>query len=647
MGRRRPHRRRPGRDGGPRAARRLPPARLPPRRRRAATSSSTPPGPSCSPRASRWSPTPTTSATSRCSAPRSRTPLFGVEVPVARPRARRPREGHRHRHDLHVRRHHRRHLVARARPADPGRRSGATAASPPTTPDWITHRRRPRRATRELAGRTVKQAQARDRRAARRVGRAARRAPADHPPGEVLRAGRSRPLEIVTTRQWYIRNGGRDEALRERAPRARAASCAGTPTYMRHRYENWVGGLNGDWLISRQRFFGVPIPLWYPLDADGELDHDHPIVPDEAALPDRPVHRRARRATPTTQRGQPGGFVGDPDVMDTWATSSLTPADRRRLGRRPRPVRAGSSRWTCARRPTTSSAPGCSPPSCAPHYEHGIAAVDATPRSAGWILDPDRKKMSKSKGNVVTPMALLEQYGTDAVRYWAASGRPGVDTAFDEGQMKIGRKLATKLLNVTKFVLGIRRARRRTPAITEPLDRAMLARLADVVDEATTGVRGARLRPGPRAHRGVLLVVLRRLRRAGQGPGLRRTRRRRPPARPAPRSASPSTRCSGCSPRSCRSSPRRCGAGGRRARSTSRAWPTADERGAERAGRPGGARRRRRGAGPRPPGQDRGQAVPAVRRSTGCRWPAPPTSCPPSASARTTCGRPAGSPPST
>ena len=93
---------------------------------------------------------------------------------------------------------------------------------------------------------------------------------------------------------------------------------------MRSRYESWVEGLNSDWLISRQRYFGVPFPVWYPLDADGEVDYEHPIVPRRSALPDRPHERRPRRLR-EDQRGKPGGFVADPDVMDTWATSSLTP----------------------------------------------------------------------------------------------------------------------------------------------------------------------------------------------------------------------------------------------------------------------------------------------------------------------------------
>jgi valyl-tRNA synthetase len=290
-----------------------------------------------------------------------------------------------------------------------------------------------------------------------------------------------RPLEIVTSRQWYIRNGGRDEVLRA-ALLKRGDELAWHPDFMQHRYTNWVGGLNGDWLISRQRYFGVPIPLWYPLTAAGEPDFNNPIVPSESQLPIDPSSDVPAGFT-EAQRGVAGGFMGEPDVMDTWATSSLTPQiagrwiDDQKLFNNifPMDVRPQAHdiirTWLFA---TTVRS----------HFEHNIAPWKNSALS-GWILDPDRKKMSKSKGNVVTPIDLFEQYGSDAVRYWAASARPGVDTAFSEDQMKVGRKLATKLLNATKFVLGFGEANP-TATPTEAVDIAMLARLASVVDEATT-----------------------------------------------------------------------------------------------------------------------------------------------------------------
>ena len=294
-----------------------------------------------------------------------------------------------------------------------------------------------------------------------------------------------RPLEIVSSRQWYIRNGGREADLRT-ALVARGNEITWHPAHMQHRYTNWVEGLNGDWLVSRQRFFGVPVPVWYALDAEGNPNYDQPLVPQESQLPIDPSTDCPEGFT-NDQRKQPGGFMGDPDVMDTWATSSLTPEIAGRWEDDPdlfsrmypmdmRPQGHDIIRtWLFA---TTVRA----------HWEHGTAPWRNAALS-GWILDPDRKKMSKSKGNVVTPLALFDQYSTDAVRYWSASARPGVDTAMTEDQMKVGRKLAMKLLNVSKFVLTFG-----TPAddavTTDPIDTSMLAKLAAVVGDCTIAFDG-------------------------------------------------------------------------------------------------------------------------------------------------------------
>ncbi len=283
-----------------------------------------------------------------------------------------------------------------------------------------------------------------------------------------------RPLEFITTRQWFVRILEQKQALIEAGD-----NVAWHPDFMRLRFRNWTENLNLDWCISRQRYFGVPFPVWYRLKEDGSTDFSAPLLPEAAALPIDPM-TDVPPAYAEEQRDRPGGFTAEADVFDTWFTSSLTPQ-----------VATG---WTEK-----------------PERHRRLFPMDLRPQSheiirtwafytivkawlhegtipwrnvaiSGWVLDPDRKKMSKSKGNVVTPMHLLDQYGADAVRYWSLAARLGTDTAFDEKVFAVGRRLVMKVWNASKYALS--QSAPEGP-VTHPLDLAFLARLRDTVEKAT------------------------------------------------------------------------------------------------------------------------------------------------------------------
>ncbi len=292
-----------------------------------------------------------------------------------------------------------------------------------------------------------------------------------------------RPLEFITTRQWFVKLMQEKEALLGKGREIRW-----WPEFMHARYANWTENLGLDWCVSRQRYFGVPIPCWYPMKADGTIDYEHPILPDATRLPVDPMSD-VPPGYEESQRNQPGGFSADPDVFDTWFTSSLTPQigsgwllDKERHAKLfPADIRPQSHEiirtWAFY---TISKA-----------LLHESTVPWRNVVISGWILDPDRKKMSKSAGNVVTPIDLLDTYTSDAIRHWAASARLGTDTQFaSEQELKTqkwrsgleGKRLVTKLFNAGKFVLH--QSAEPGPIVNE-LDRAFIGELRTLVTKVS------------------------------------------------------------------------------------------------------------------------------------------------------------------
>ena len=295
-----------------------------------------------------------------------------------------------------------------------------------------------------------------------------------------------RPLEFIPTRQWFVKTLNHKEDLIKQGEKINWH-----PEHMRVRYDNWVNGLNQDWCISRQRYFGVPFPVWYPLDENKEVNYDEPIFAKAEDLPVDPATSCPDGYT-AEQRGEAGGFIADPDVMDTWATSALTPQL--------------SSHWGLDEERHQKLFPANIRPQAheiirtwafytivkAWLHHQEIPWKDII--ISGWVLDPDRKKMSKSKGNIVTPESLFDDYSADAIRYWSGRARLGTDTAVDHGIFKTGHKLVTKIFNASKFVLmQFERIDKNIndlnpENITEQLDLALIDKVRMTITKATVAL---------------------------------------------------------------------------------------------------------------------------------------------------------------
>ncbi len=272
-------------------------------------------------------------------------------------------------------------------------------------------------------------------------------------------------IEFLVTKQWYIRYLDMKEKLLELGNRLNW-----TPPHMKVRYENWVKGLQWDWSISRQRYYGIPFPVWYC----GKCDE--PVFAEKAELPVNPLSSKPKGACPKCGSGE---FAPEKDVLDTWATSSLTPLINARWGLPGERMEV----FPMALRPQAHDIISFWLfTTVVKSYLHTGKLPWKDVMISGHGLDQHGKPMHKSVGNTVDPIPVIEKYGADALRYWASSSKLGEDASFQEKDIITGARIVNKLWNVARFVAA-------NPAkgaeTTNIIDRWILARAMQTVKEAT------------------------------------------------------------------------------------------------------------------------------------------------------------------
>jgi len=275
-------------------------------------------------------------------------------------------------------------------------------------------------------------------------------------------------IEFIKSKQWFVKYLDLKEEML-----AWGKEIQWHPEYMRHRYENWIKGLQWDWLISNQRYFGVAFPVWYC-----EKCYE-PSIADEQQLPvdpekDKPLHPCVKCKS--------NKFIPEKDVLNTWFTSSMTPqiaiqlvnkeAQKKLFPMDLRPQAHEIITFWLFNTVVKSRL----------HYKKNPWKHAAL---SGFVTF-EGEKMSKSKGNIVRPQEVMEKYGADAIRYWAASSKLGEDFAYYEKDVVTGKKTVTKLENASKFVMmHLQDYKGTKPKKLELMDAWLLAKLNILVKSCT------------------------------------------------------------------------------------------------------------------------------------------------------------------